>query len=343
MLASRIPHPAFLPEVSAVAFIIRPSRLRLPLCALALLSASLAGAQPYPTKPVRLLVPFAAGGAADTISRTVAERLGASLGQQFVPDNRSGAAGTIALELLAKAAPDGYTLGTAGDTISLLPFTYKGLTWDPRTSFTPISLMSTQPLVLVVHASVPAATFKEFVAYAKSKPGQLVFGSSGHGHSQHLTGEMIKKAAGFDMTHVPYKGGAQAIIDLVGGQIPVAVLGASTVIPHHRAGKVRILGVTGRKRSTVLPEVPTLAQSGVAGIDVLQTLGLFGPPKLPSALVVRLNAEVAKALAAPATREKLESAGFEPSPSTPQELEALVRADYERWARVTKELNLKFE
>lgn len=310
---------------------------------LAAASAMPAAAQPYPTKPVRLIVPLAAGGAADTISRTVAERLGASLGQQFVPDNRPGAAGTIGLEVLSRAAPDGYTLSTAGDTIALLPFTYKGLTWDPRTSFTPISLMSTQPLVLVVHASVPAATFKEFVAYSKSKPGQLVFGSSGHGHSQHLTGEMIKRAAGIDMTHVPYKGGAPAVIDLVGGQIPVAVLGTSTVVPHHRAGKVRMLGVTGRKRSVVAPEVPTLAEAGVTGIDTLQTLGLFGPPKLPKELLVRLNAEVAKALATPAVREKLESAGFEATPTTPQQLAALVNADYERWARVTKELNLKFD
>jgi tripartite-type tricarboxylate transporter receptor subunit TctC len=292
---------------------------------------------------VRLLVPFAAGGASDTISRTVADRLGAALGQQFVPDNRTGAAGTIALEVLSKAVPDGYTLGTASDTLSLLPFTYKGLTWDPRTSFTPISLMSTQPLVLAVHAAVPAASFKEFVAYAKSKPGQLVFGSSGHGHAQHLTGEMIKKAAGFDMTHVPYKGGAQAITDLVGGQIPVAVLGSSTVIPYHRSGRVRILVVTSKKRSLALPEIPTLADMGIAGIDVSQTLGLFGPPKLPKELVTRLNTEVAKALATPAVRERLELAGFEASPSTPQQLEALVRSDYDRWARVTKELKLKFD
>jgi len=318
-----------------------------PCVAIAVLAATTipvapAIAQPYPSKPVRVIVPFAAGGAADTVSRTIADRLSAALGQQFLVDNRAGAAGTIGLDTLAKASPDGYTLGPASEALTLLPFTHKGWKWDPATSFAPLSLMSTQPLVMAVHASVPASSFKEFVAYAQARPGKLTFGSSGHGHSQHLTGELIKRAAGFDMTHVPYKGGAQAIVDLVGGQIPVAVLGSSPVIPHFRAGKVRILVVTSAKRSPAIPEVPTLAESGVPGIDVSQTLGLFGPARLPKDLVARLNGEIGKALASPAVRERLESAGFQASPSTPDELGKQVRENVQRWGALIKELKLEF-
>ncbi len=320
---------------------VRARTLRRLFAAALLALAAGAAAQPYPTKPVRLIAPFAPGGAADVVSRAVAERLSASLGQQFVVDNRAGAGGALGLEMLSRAVPDGYTLGTGSEAMTALPFSHKGLTWDPRTSFTPISLLSTQPLVLVVNAAVPVTSFKEFVAYAKARPGQLVFGSSGQGHSQHLTGEMIKKAAGFDMTHVPYKGGGAAIIDLVGGQIPAAVLGSSPVIPYHRAGKVRILVVTSAKRSAALPDVPTLAEAGVKGIDVSQTIGMFGPAKLPKDIVSRLNAEVAKALANPTVRERLETAGFEATPSTPQQLETLVRENYERWGRLVRELDLK--
>lgn len=298
-------------------------------------------AQTYPARPVRVIAPFAPSGAADIISRTVAEQLSVSLTQRFVVDNRPGAGGTLGLETLSRAAPDGYTLGTGSEAITVLPYTQKGLPWDPR-NFTPISLMSTQPLVLAVHASVPVTSFQSFIAYAKARSGKIAFGSSGHGHSQHLTGEMIGKAAGFEMNHVPYKGGGAAIIDLVGGQIPVAVLGSSTVIPHHRSGKVRILVVTSAKRSAALPDVPTLAEAGVKGIEVSQTLGMFGPAKLPKDLVARLNAEIGKALANPSVRERLESAGFEASPSTPEQLGALVRGNYERWGRLITDLNLKF-
>jgi tripartite-type tricarboxylate transporter receptor subunit TctC len=296
-----------------------------------------------PEKPVRLIVGYVPGGAADVVSRLMAERLSAVLGQQVVADNRPGATGTIAYELLAKSASDGYTLATVGDTATILPFIYRKLTWDPRTSFAPVSLMTTQPLVLAVHASVPAASMQEFVALARAKPGFYVFGSSGTGNSQHLAGELIKKAAGINMTHVPYKGGGQAIVDLVGGQIPVAVLGSSPVIPYHRAGKVRILAVTAKKRSAALPEVPTLAEVGIAGIDVSQWLSLAAPAKTPQNIVARLNAEIAKILAAPATREKLQAAGFEPTPSSPQELAAMYRDGMARWGPLVKELKLELD
>jgi hypothetical protein len=191
-------------------------------------------------------VPYVAGGATDLVSRTVAERLAAALGQQVVVDNRPGATGTIAFDIVAKSSPDGYTLITATDSITVLPSVFSKLPFDPRTSFVPVALMSTQPLVVAVHVSQPAVTMKEFIALAKARPGTLSFGSSGTGTSQHLTGELIKKATGIDMTHVPYKGGGQAIIDLAGGQVPAAVLGSSTVIPQVKAGKVRILAVTSK-------------------------------------------------------------------------------------------------
>ncbi len=296
-----------------------------------------------PDKPIRLIVPFVPGGAADVVSRLMAERLSAALGQQVIADNRPGAAGTLGLDLLAKAAPDGYTLGEAGDSATVLPLIYRKLMWDPRTSFAPVALMTTQPLVLAVHASVPAATLQEFVALARAKPGFYVFGSSGTGHPQHLTGELIKKVAGFTMNHVPYKGGGQAIVDLVGGQIPVAVLGSSPVIPYHRAGKVKILAVTAKKRSAALPDVPTLGEAGVAGIDVSQWLSIAAPAKTPPNIVARLNAEIVKILAVPATRDKLQAAGFEPASSSPQELGAMYRDNMARWAPLVKELKLELD
>lgn len=301
-----------------------------------------AAAQAWPSRPVRLIVPFAPGGAADLASRIVGERLGATYGQQFIADNRSGAGGTIGYELLARAAPDGYTLGTASDSSTLLPLTYGKLSWDPR-SFTGISLLITQPLVLAVHSSVPATSLKELVAHARTVPGKLSFGSSGHGHPQHLAGEMIKLATGIDMTHIPYKGGGAAIIDLVGGQIPIVVLGSSPVIPHHRAGKVRILAVISPTRSSALPDIQTLEEAGVKGVDLAQWIGIAGPPKLSRDLAKKLSAEVAIILANPATRKTLESAGFDPSPSTPEAFEAKMRDGMARWEKLLPKLKIKFD
>jgi tripartite-type tricarboxylate transporter receptor subunit TctC len=305
-------------------------------------SAQRAAAGTWPERPVRLIVPFAAGGAADRTARVIGERLGAAFGTQFVADNRPGAGGGIGFELLGRAAPDGYTLATGSDSMTLLPYSQKGLTWDPR-AFTPISLITTQPLVIAVHTSVPATTLKEFIALARAKPGHYAYGTSGHGHPQHLTGEMIKRAGGFDMTHVPYKGGGAAITDLIGGQIPVVVLGSSPAIPHHRAGKIRILAVTTAKRSPALPDVPTLEEAGVRGIDVAQWIGLIGPPKLPRDLVTRLNSAVVQGLAHAPTREALEAAGFDAAPSTPEQLGIRVRETMARWERLLKDVKVTFE
>lgn len=307
---------------------------------LLVLPCAVAHAQAWPAKPLRLVVPYVHGGATDLVSRTIAERLAATLGQQVVVDNRPGATGTIAFGGVAKAAPDGYTLITAADSLTLLPYAYGNITFDPRTSFIPIALMSTQPLVLAVHAGVVATTFKDFIALAKSKP--LSFGTSGTGTSQHLSGELIKRMASIDMTHVPYKGGGQAIIDLSGGQVPVAVLGSSTVIPQAKSGRVRILAVTSKKRSAALPDVPTLAESGLSGFDVFQWTAMLAPAKTPKAIVSRLSADMINILKQPAVRERLQAAGFEPQAGSPQEVEILIRDGMMRWGKLIKELKLEF-
>lgn len=304
------------------------------------LGASPANAQTWPAKPVRLVVPYVPGGATDLVSRTVAERLTVVFGQQVVVDNRPGATGTIAFDGVAKSTPDGYTLITAADSLTLLPSVFKNITFDPRTSFTPIALMSTQPLVFAVHIATPAATVKEFIALAKAKPGTLSFASSGIGTSQHLTGELLKKITGIDMQHVGYKGGGQAIVDLSGGQIPAAVLGSSTVIPQMKAGRVRILAVTSKARSAALPNVPTLAESGVAGIDVYQWTAMLAPAKTPKALIAKLNADVVGVLQQPAVRERLAVAGFEAQAGSPAEVETLIRDGMAQWGKLIKELKL---
>lgn len=310
---------------------------------LATVLPSSAYTQSYPSRPIRLVVPFAPGGGNDVVSRVVAERLTVALGQQVVVDNRPGAAGTIGYDAVAKASADGYTLVTAAGNVTILPSVYRKLSFDPQTSFAPIILMSMQPFVLAVHASVPAANFKEFVTLAKAKPGTLSFATPGAGTFQHLSGELIKKLTGIDIIHVPYKGGGQAIVDLTGGQVPAAVLGSSVVIPQARAGKVRILAVTSGVRSAALPNVPTLAESGLSGFDVYQSLSLLAPARTPQEIITRLNGEATKILMQPAVRERLEAAGFEARTGSPKEVEVLIRDGQARWGKLIRELGLKLD
>lgn len=303
--------------------------------------SAIAQAPSWPVRPVRLVVPYVPGGATDLVSRIVAEQLSPKLGQQVVVDNRPGATGTIAFTGVAESVADGYTLITSADSLTLLPSVFKNLKFDPRSSFVPVSLMSTQPLVLAVHAATPAKTVKDFIALAKTKP--LSFGTSGTGTSQHLSGELIKKMTGIEMTHIPYKGGGQAIVDLSGGQVPAAVLGSSTVIPQVKAGRVRILAVTSKKRSAALPDVPTLDEAGLKGFDVYQWTAMLAPAKTPRPIVTRLNAEVAAILKQPAVSEKLQSAGFEPQSSTPDYVAALIRDGMARWQKLIAELKLDLQ
>ena len=296
-----------------------------------------------PARSVRWVVPYVSGGANDLVTRTVAEPLSAALGQQFVVDNRGGASGTIAFDLVARAAPDGYTIATAADAITILPFAFMKLSFDPRTSFVPITTMTTQPMALAVDAALPVKTVQDLMALAKTKAGGLSYGTSGTGTSQHLCGELIKRATGIDMTHIPYKGAGQAIIDLAGGQVPVVLVGSSTVIPQHRAGRARIIAVTSAKRSAALPDVPTLAEAGVPGFDIYHWIGIFGPAKLPKEIVARLNAEVGRILTTPAIRERLAASGLEAAPSTPEHLETLVRGGMERWGKLISDLKLELK
>jgi tripartite-type tricarboxylate transporter receptor subunit TctC len=298
-------------------------------------------ADAWPSRPVRVVVPFVAGGGVDAVARIAASRLGGALGQQVIVDNRTGARGVIGVETASKAAPDGYTLLIVSESLTIMPFVERNLAFDARRSFSPISLLATQPHVLAVHPSVPAQTLKEFIALAKARPGAMSYGSGGFG--QNLAGELLKKTAGFDMTHIPYKGGAQATIDLIGGQVQAAVVGQSPLLPFVRSGKVRILAVTSKSRSTALPNVPTMAEAGVAGIDIFQWVYLLAPAKTQKEIILRMNAEVAKMLAMPEVRERLQTAGYDAAPSTPQQLDTMIREALERLGKLIPELNIKPE
>lgn len=310
-----------------------------------LLGAAPAAAQPaeapWPARTIRLLVPSVPGGVNDLVSRLIAERLSGVLGQTVLVDNRPGAGGSVAFEILSKSIPDGYTIGTTADSLTIFPVAYRKLGFDPVKDLAPITLVATQPFVLAVSAQVPAANVQALFALARAKPGTLSYGTPGMGTSAHFTAELLKSLAKIDLLHVPYKGGGAAIADLVGGQIPVAMLGSSTVIPQARAGKVRILAVSTARRSSTLPDVPTLAESGVSGFDMSQWVGVLGPARLPQPIVTRLNGEIAKILATPAVRERLEQSGFEASPGTPEALGLRIREGIERWRRLAKEMNLE--
>ena len=314
------------------------------MIAAAILAAVFPGSaytQSYPSRPIRLVVPTVPGGAVDIVARVVGERLTGALGQQVIVDNRPGGDGTIGLDAVAKAGADGHTLAVTSDSITVLPFLYRKLPFDPQASFSPIILTATQPRVLAVHASVPAANVKEFIALAKAKPGTLSYASGSAAHR--LTAELLKQMAGIDLIHVPYKGGAQAVVDLMGGQVPAAVVGLSPVLPQARAGKVRILAVTSGARSAFVPNVPTLAESGLSGFDVYEWIILLAPAKTPKEIITRLNAEAARILAQPAVRERLEAASLEAKTSSPKDAEVLIRDGQALWSKLIRELGLKLD
>jgi tripartite-type tricarboxylate transporter receptor subunit TctC len=325
-----------------------PSRLLPPAqLLLTLLGAAMctpASAQGWqPVRPVRWMVPYVPGGATDLVTRTVAEPLSAALGQQFVVDNRPGATGTIAYDLVARSAPDGYTVTTAPDALTVLPFSYKKLPFDPRTSFAPITNMTRQPMAISVHVAIPVRTLAELIDYAKSKAGAVSYGTSGLGTSQHLFAEMLKLATGMDMTHIPYKGAGQAIIDHAGGQLPVAMVGSSSILPQVKAGRARVIAVTSATRWPLYPDVPTLAESGLVGYEFYHWIGVFGPAKLPQNIVARLNAEIGRILTSPAVRDRLTASGLELVPSTPDQLGVMVREGMQRWSKVIAEAKLEFK
>jgi tripartite-type tricarboxylate transporter receptor subunit TctC len=305
-----------------------------------LCSAARAAESPWPSRPIRVVVPFVAGGGVDSVARIATQRLGTALGQQVIVDNRPGGRAVIGTETVARAAPDAYTLLVVSESLTVMPFIERNLQFDVRGSFAPVSLLATGPLILAVHPSV-AQSMKEFIALARAKPGAIIYGSSGPG--PHLASEYMKKMGGFTMTHIPYKGGAQAIVDLAGGQLQAVVMGSAPAIPLARSGKVRILTVMSKARTGTLPNVPTLAESGIAGVDLFQWIYMLAPAKTPPERIARLNAELGKVLALPDVKEKFEAAGFEVAPSTPQQLDVMIREALDRWGKLVPELGLKIE
>jgi tripartite-type tricarboxylate transporter receptor subunit TctC len=302
-----------------------------------LLVASGVAAAAFPDKPIRLIVPFPAGGAADVMARGMAQRLGSELGQQIIVDNRGGAGGTTAAEAAAKSPPDGYTLffGTMG-THAINAALYPKLRYDPLKDFAPISLTHTTPRVLVVGPSVPAKTVAELIVLAKARSGGLTYGSAGNGSSSHLSGALFELLAGVDMVHVPYKGSSPLLVDVLSGRVDMTFDSYTVYEEHIKSGKVRVLGVTSAKRMAALPQVPTIAESGLKGYDVSNWLGLFAPAGTPKDVVGALHAAVGKAMATPALRAQLAALGIEPAYSTPEEFTALIKAELPKWAEIVK-------
>ncbi len=293
--------------------------------------------QPYPHKPVRLVVPFPAGGGADFMARALVQKLSPQLGQPVVLDHRAGAGGTIAAETVAAAPPDGYTLvfatlGTHAINASL----YSNLRYDPIKDFAPVSLTHVAPRVLVVHPSVPARNVRELIALAKSAPGKLTFGSSGNGGVNHLSGELFKTMTGTDLTHVPYKGAAPASIDLLGGRLSMVFDSIVVWSDHIKTGRVRALGVSSLARSGALPGVPPIAESGLSGFDVANWLGVLAPARTPREIVLRLNSEIKTAMADAEMRQQLIAVGIDPIHSTPEAFAETIQQDIAKWAVVVK-------
>jgi tripartite-type tricarboxylate transporter receptor subunit TctC len=302
-----------------------------------------AGAQDYPTKPVRIIVPFAAGGPADVFSRQLAQYLSESLKQSFVVEDQPGAGSIIGTNAVAHAAPDGYTLLAMSNTHttneSLVPNKPFGLMRD----FVPVSPINYSDLVMVVHPGVPAKDLKEFIALAKSKPGGLNYASSGTGTPYHMAGELFKSMSGTDIQHVPYRGSSGARNDVLGGQVQMMFDAITTMAPNVQAGQVRALATTGEKRSTVLPDVPTVAEAGVPGYEATIWLGIMAPKGTPQAIVDKLNAEIRKVINAPAVKEMWAKQGAVPMNMTPAEFGAYLEKDIVKWANVVKTANIKVD
>lgn len=301
-----------------------------------------ASGQAWPTRSARIIVPFQPGGGTDIQGRMLARKLSESLGQSFVVDNRSGAGGLIGAELVAKAPADGYTMLFSTASLAVNVTLYKKIAFDPLKDLAPVSWFTSAPLVLVVHPSVPAKTVKELVALAKQHRGKLNAGSNGTGTTSHLAIEMLKQSAGFDVVHIPYKGGGGAVIAMMAGEIDMRFAGQLAVLPHVKSGRVRALAVASTKPSTVLPEVPTLA-STYPGFEADNWYAMFITAGTPKDIVAKLNAEIVKVLKAPDMREAISKDGAEPVGSTPEELSAYVRREIDKYAKVIKAANIQLE
>jgi len=305
---------------------------------------SLAHAQSYPNKTIRMIVPFPAGGATDIVARLVAQKLGDAVGQQVIVDNRGGAAGTIGSDLAAKSPPDGYTIliGTSS-THAIAQSLYAKLPYDSIKDFTPVIGIATATIVLSMHPSVPAKTVRELIVLAKAKPDALSFASSGSGGVSHLVGEMFKAQAGVQMLHIPYKGDAPALADLVGGQVSLEFGTALSFLPYIQSGRLKALAVTSLKRSQVMPDVPTVAESGLKGFEALQWFGVFAPAGTRAEVVTRLNTEIVKILQTADMRERLTKLASEVMADSPEQFAVFQKAEIAKWARVVKDSGARID
>jgi tripartite-type tricarboxylate transporter receptor subunit TctC len=311
------------------------------LLILGVMAAATAPAQPYPAKAVRLVVPFSAGGSTDIIGRTVGQKLAEMWGQPVVVDNRPGGSTVIGTDVVAKSPPDGYSLLVTPAPFAIVPGLIAKLPYDPAKAFEHITLINTTPLVVIVNPGVPAKSVKELIALAKKKPGGLNFGSSGSGGTNHLAGELFNTMAGVKMVHIPYKGNAPALTDLIGGHVDLLFNGLTSAMPLIKSGKARVLAVTSLKRTGSLPDVPTLDELGLKGFQAVAWNGLSAPARTPKDIIAKINADVVTVVHSPELIEKLKAEGSDPVGSTPAEFAAFLRDEIARWAKVIKIADVK--
>ena len=318
--------------------------LRIVVIAALALAASLArAADEYPARAVRVVVPFAPGGGTDVVGRILAQQLTQRLGQSFVIENRPAGSGIVGADLVAKAHGDGYTLLFAFSSLSSSAKLISHLPYDPTTDFAPVALATTSPLVMFLHPSVPATNLREFIAYAKANPGKLNYGSSGPGSSPHLATELLMSMAGIQMTHIPYKGIAPAITAQLANEVQMSLTPIAVGMPHARAGKLRALAAAGLKRSTAIPDVPTVDESGLPGFEVIGWWGMLAPAKTPRPVVLLLNREVRAALDVPEVKKSLVDQGMDPAGGSPEEFGALIKSDMDKWGDIGKRLGVKLD
>ena len=300
-------------------------------------------AQAYPSRSITFVVPFPAGGSADTIIRLIGQHLSQRWGQSVVVENKPGTGGNIGQEAVARAAPDGYTFLMAASSIAIVPHLYTKLNYDPIKGFEPVTLVGNIPMVIVVNPDFPAKTLLELIAMAKAKPGDISYASAGNGTTNHLATEMFKVMTGIDMLHIPYRGNPLAVVDVIGGRVPVFFDFVLTGLPHVREGKVRALATTGATRAAVLPNVPTAIEAGVPGFETGTWFGVYAPAGTPKAITEKLNAEILAILNIPAVKERLSGLGVEIWAKGPAELAALTKADFEKWGPVVKKVGIKLD
>jgi tripartite-type tricarboxylate transporter receptor subunit TctC len=319
--------------------------MKLAAAAIGLAFAASASAQTaYPSKPVRIVAPFAAGSTIDIIGRLIAPKLSEALGHPVLVENRPGAGGAVGLDAVAKAAPDGHTvvIGALGP-LAMNPALYPKSPFDPVRDFAPVTLLATGPVVIAVHPSVPARNVNELVDLARKNPGKLNFGSPGVGTSPHLTGELVKMLTKTDIVHVPYKGNAEALTDLVSGRVSIVYTGVPPAVPLAKAGRVRLIATTGKSRISGLPDVPTIAEAGLADAQVLIWYGVVAPAATPREIIARLNREIVRVMQAPDVKERFIQQGIDPETSTPEAFGKLVADEYARWTKVIRTAGIKLE